>query len=238
MRNRVVTHSITVYLLVTLLSLSIFSISVSAYAASSTEVLREGMSNEAVQRLQVLLTEHGFYEGFIDGQFGARTIQAVIDFQIFQGLYPDGIAGQETIAALREADPQVSRDKAVINRKGQEIVNFAKTFLDTPYVWAGSQPDGFDCSGYVYYVLKQSKIDLPRMADEQYEIGVPVKRSQLQEGDLVYFSTYEPGASHVGIYIGGNKFIHASSAANKVTITSMDKQYYVARYVGAKRVVK
>ena len=76
------------------------------------------------------------------------------------------------------------------------------------------------------------------MADEQFESGLAVNRRDLQVGDLVFFSTYEPGPSHVGIYIGSGQFIHASSGANEVTITPMAKQYYVERYLGARRVLR
>ena len=238
MRSRIIVcRSVTYLLLIGFIMNMIFA-SGTTHASPSAGLLKEGVVGEAVVKLQMLLKEHGFYDGPIDGQFGSGTLEAVLDFQIDHDLFADGVAGSETLLALREI-PQISRGKATTaNRKAREIVTSAKKFLDTPYVWAGAQPGGFDCSGYIYYVFAQNKIDLPRMADEQYNVGVVVKRSQLQEGDLVYFSTYEPGPSHVGIYIGGNKFIHASSGAGQVTITSMEKPYYVARYIGAKRVIK
>ena len=237
MRSRIIIYRSAMYLMLVGFIVSTVFASNIVQASPSVGLLKEGVVGDAVVKLQMLLKENGFYDGSIDGQFGSGTLEAVLDFQIDQDLFADGVAGPETLLALREVPP-ISRGKTTVNRKAREIVTSAKKFLDTPYVWAGAQPGGFDCSGYIYYVFAQNKIDLPRMADEQYNVGVVVKRSQLQEGDLVYFSTYEPGPSHVGIYIGGNKFIHASSGSGQVTVTSMEKPYYVARYIGAKRVVK
>ena len=79
---------------------------------------------------------------------------------------------------------------------------------------------------------------LPRMADGQFEVGIPVSRNSLEPGDLVFFETYEPGPSHVGIYIGNDQFIHASSGAGHVTVTPLNKTYYRDRYLGARRILK
>lgn len=200
-------------------------------------VLKFGMSNELVIKLQTMLGEHGYYTGNIDGVFGRGTQQALINFQIDHQLVPDGIAGPQTMAALRELAIQPSRDQAP-NRLAKQIAALAKQLRNTPYAWGGSSPSGFDCSGYIYYIFHYFNLELPRMADEQYEVGIPIKRTELQEGDLVYFSTYMPGPSHVGLYIGENAFIHASSAAGKVIITSLTSDYYQANYLGARRVIK
>lgn len=122
--------------------------------------------------------------------------------------------------------------------KGQQIIAMAKQYVGTPYVWGGASPDGFDCSGFVYYLYKQFGIDLPRMADGQASTGTPVNMNDLQPGDLVFFSTYEPGPSHSGIYLGDGYFIHASSGAGEVIITHLLKPYYKERYLGARRVIR
>ena len=101
----------------------------------------------------------------------------------------------------------------------------------------GNDPAGFDCSGFICYVWQNFGVILPRTADEQFKIGLPVEWQDLETGDLVYFSTYASGPSHVGIYIGNGKFIHASSGAGKVTITPLLKPYYAQRYIGARRLI-
>ena len=122
---------------------------------------------------------------------------------------------------------------------GQSIVNYAETFLGTPYVWGGTSPSGFDCSGFCQYVYKQMGYTINRTADAQMSNGVSVDKSQLQPGDLVFFyGTYNTyGASHVGIYIGDGNFIHASSAATGVKISSLNTTYYINHYYGARRIV-
>ena len=115
------------------------------------------------------------------------------------------------------------------------IVQEAKKHLGTPYVWAGTSPSGFDCSGYIQYVFKQEGVSLPRTVAGMYADNrlSSVSRSALQVGDLVFFETYKPGASHVGIYVGGNQFIHAGSSRG-VEISSLSNSYWSPRYIGAK----
>jgi len=122
--------------------------------------------------------------------------------------------------------------------KADELIALAKTFLGNKYVYGASGPKNFDCSGYTQYLYKQYGISLPRTAAGQIKKGTAVEKSELQKGDAVFF---QDGArtkvGHVGIYIGNNSFIHSSSGAGEVTITSLSKQYYVVRYVGARRLL-
>jgi cell wall-associated NlpC family hydrolase len=116
-------------------------------------------------------------------------------------------------------------------------VNIAKGLLGSRVVWGGASPvQGFDCSGFVQYVYRQAGISLPRTADLQFLVGRSVPRAALMPGDLVYFTTYAPGASHVGIYIGKDKFIHTSWSQGVVAVGDMNDAYFAARYYGAKRV--
>jgi len=121
------------------------------------------------------------------------------------------------------------------SQKGDALIATAKTFMGSPYVWGGETTAGFDCSSFTQYVMKQNGITIPRTAAEQYAVGTAVDKSNLQVGDLVFFTTYKPGASHVGFYMGNNQFIHDSSAAKQVTISSLDEKFYTEHYIGARR---
>ena len=110
------------------------------------------------------------------------------------------------------------------------VVGVAMQFLGVPYVWGGSSPRGFDCSGLVSYAFAQIGISVPHSSYEQYAMGIPVSMSQLQPGDLVFFT----GASHVGIYIGGGQFIHAPHTGDVVKISSLSG-YYSSNFVGGRR---
>jgi cell wall-associated NlpC family hydrolase len=112
------------------------------------------------------------------------------------------------------------------------VVGIAMQYLGTPYVWAGSSPGGFDCSGLVMFVYSQVGVSLPHNAAAQYNYGVPVSRDQLEPGDLVFFD----GLGHVGIYIGGGQFVHAPHTGDVVKISSLYDSWYAATYVGARRI--
>lgn len=116
------------------------------------------------------------------------------------------------------------------------VMELGNNLLGTPYVYGGNSPWGFDCSGFVSYVYRQHDIQLHRCADEQMQDGLVVAREDLQVGDLVFFSTYGPWlASHVGIYVGNNRMIHASSWG--ITYDSLEAEYWANSYVGARRLV-
>lgn len=117
------------------------------------------------------------------------------------------------------------------------LVDFAKDMLDTPYRFGGTSLRGIDCSAYVQRVFGLLELNLPRTAREQFAVGARVDRDQLDVGDLVFFQTYASYASHVGIYLGNDRFIHASSFSRKVTIDSLDRAYYRKRFLGARRVL-
>ncbi|MFZ3101036.1 MAG: C40 family peptidase [Desulfitobacteriaceae bacterium] len=121
------------------------------------------------------------------------------------------------------------------NADNSEIIKHALSLQGISYVFGGTTRNGFDCSGFTQYVFAGSEISLPRTSFEQFKSGTSVNQEKLQQGDLVFFTTYAKGASHVGIYISGGNFVHAS--INGVKISSLNESYYNSHYVGARRVL-
>jgi cell wall-associated NlpC family hydrolase len=117
------------------------------------------------------------------------------------------------------------------------LLLFAKKMLDLPYRFGGNGIFGIDCSAFVQRTFGAVGITLPRSAREQFEVGTEIEKDNLSAGDLVFFRTYASFPSHVGIYLGNNFFIHASSKSKKVTIDSLETPYYVNRFIGARRLV-
>jgi len=129
------------------------------------------------------------------------------------------------------------------NRKYNKniIVNNAKKYLGGRYVWGGTNPNGFDCSGYVKYLYEQQGVQLPRTAYEQSKVGKLVKKNELKKGDLLFFLTDKKRhlpITHVGMYIGNDKFIHAASRKKGIIISSFSKSKYSKYFVKAKRIIK
>jgi len=121
--------------------------------------------------------------------------------------------------------------------KAKEVLDEAAKYLGIPYVYGGTTPAGFDCSGFVQYVFKNCGITLTRVSRDQYaKNGTRVEKSQLQPGDLVFFGT-NGNVSHVGIYVGNGQMIHSPSTGKSIMYTSIESDYYVKRYIGAKRVI-
>lgn len=135
----------------------------------------------------------------------------------------------DNIEVSRGLSPSASLIKSLIGK--------ALQLQGIRYSYSGTTTKGFDCSGFVYYVFKQFGIDLPHSSRGQADLGIHIDKSSLGAGDLVFFNTGGSSRiSHVGIYIGGNRFIHAST--NKgITITSLNESYYARNYVGARRII-
>lgn len=183
----------------------------------------------AQQKLQVL----GFSDERPSGRMTEATSSALKSFQKQYKLKADGELNDATYHKLtweafaKEGIPKV---------KGKEIVSRAAKYKGVPYVFGGTTTKGFDCSGYVQYVFKDCKAKLPRLADEQALQGIFVTQKQLRPGDLVFFTTYAAGASHVGIYAGDGQFWSASSSKG-VILSSLKDDYWKQRYYGARRVL-
>lgn len=119
---------------------------------------------------------------------------------------------------------------------GYALAGTALQLRGVPYRNGGSDPAGFDCSGFVWYVFAQHGVAMPRTVDGQFRAGRPVRADALEPGDLVFFSTVAPGASHVGVVIGGDEFVHAPSSNGEVRVERLSSPYWSTRYVGARRV--
>ena len=159
-----------------------------------------------------------------------------------------------SLALLEAAPPTLNRVDLAINTQSRagdryrtnhlssrgasqvrSMLNTAFSLLGTPYLMGGTGNGVFDCSGFVMRMFQTQGINLPRTADVQFNAGRKVMRGDEHAGDMVFFETYLPGPSHVGIYLGNGQFIHASSSRG-VTISSLKQPYYAHRYLGAKRV--
>lgn len=119
---------------------------------------------------------------------------------------------------------------------GYSISSTALSLRGAPYRNGGVDPSGFDCSGFVKYVFDQHGLELPRETRQQFALGRSIDPRALEPGDLVFFSTVAPGASHVGILVGGDQFVHAPSSNGVVRVESLSSDYWGRRFIGAKRV--
>ena len=162
-------------------------------------------------------------------------------FKVRFGNFPTKNAARKKAESLKASgiidtfyivSPQHLRDENSIRRS---IIKTAENFIGIPYRWGGSSSKGFDCSGLTMTVYRLNGLNLPRSSRQQWKAGKPVLRSQLSKGDLVFFATSGwKKVSHVGIYKGNNKFIHASGSGKKIRTDSLSGKYYNRRYVGAR----
>ncbi len=144
-------------------------------------------------------------------------------------VFENGAVGWVARKALRVA-------REVPDAGGSRLVTAAREFLGVPYVWGGASSSGVDCSGLIQTVMRRFGVRVPHSAAALFRLGQPVPRDSLRTGDLVFFkNTYKPGVSHVGIYVSGDQFIHASSGQGRVTVSSLKLPYFVRKWAGARR---
>jgi cell wall-associated NlpC family hydrolase len=147
-------------------------------------------------------------------------------------------AGQKLkVSKQAESNDKVSTEKTVqkpVQSAEPEVISFAREYMGVPYLWAGSTPDGFDCSGFIYYAYNKAGKQMGRYSSEGY-YNRSFYVNEPQPGDLVFFeNTYKKGISHMGIYLGNNEFIHASTTGG-VTISNLSEAYYAKHFEGFKR---
>ena len=185
---------------------------VNVRSAASTSASRLGSLNKG-DVVAVTGIDNGWYKISFNGKTGYVRSD-------YMTITKEALSSRGTEAAAASA----------ASSKGSEIVAYAKQYLGVKYVYAGASSKGFDCSGYTMYVMKHFGYNLPHTATGQMGYGTSVAKSALQPGELVFFCDPSrsggKAASHVGIYIGSNQFIHASSGGGKVQIDSLSKAYY------------
>lgn len=247
-------------------STAVIAILLASSTAIASPTLQTGAHGHDVLLLQKKLQHVGYSIQSADGIYGEETERAVAEFQRDQNIRITGIVNNATWRALQtakerqwgidipqpsrpssgsSATPAVSLDTLAPNNapilarsKVSSLLQTAKACIGIPYKFGGATPKAFDCSGYLQYVFAQNGITIPRTADEQYKLGLRTQNSQqLVPGDLVFFTTYAPGASHCGIYLGDGEFIHASSSKG-VQIDNLSNSYWAPKYLGGKHIVK
>ncbi|MBM7569880.1 NlpC/P60 family protein [Aquibacillus albus] len=226
---------------------------------SIKETYHPGDKGEDIAKLQEALYYFGYYKAEVDGIYGPITDQALKNFQRDEGLEVEEEINEKIVNKVFTAESTTdstsqeskstpkqttqTQEKKTISKKVQkvpeeanyavsELITVAKQHIGTPYIWGGTTPNGFDCSGYIKYIFKKLGIQLPRTVSEIWNITKPV--NNLSVGDFVFYQTYKPGPSHMGVYLGDGKFIHAGESRG-VEISEMSDSYWTQRYLGAKR---
>lgn len=220
----------TAAILVTTSVSSLFPLSpVSAATATSTTsstALTQGMTSSSVSELQRNLKSLGFFTyPTVTGYFGTITTQAVKDYQKAYLLPSTGIVDAATRLSIAHA---VTKRTMLVD---------AMNFVRVPYLWGGVTPQGFDCSGFIYYMFNKHGIPAVRTTSKGlFDSGISVSQPNLQPGDLVFFAIAVPEVvDHVGFYIGNGQFLSATKSAG-IYPQSMMNSYWGPKYVGAKRV--
>ena len=196
-------------------------------------VYKVGDKGWKVKQAQLYLQKLGFDPGETSGQFTKATRKALRKFQKKYKLKETGNLDNATYEELKW---QAEAKEYGGNVASTKILKTAAQYKGVPYVFGGTTPRGFDCSGYVQYVFAKHGIRLTRTADTQAREGKFVSRKNLKPGDLVFFTTYEPGASHVGIYAGNNLFWNATSSRG-IMLSNLTDSYWGPRYYTARRIL-
>ena len=230
------------------------SISKTGYVNAEGLVVREEASTSSKEldclsrndKVEITGEIDGWYQIKLKGKTGYVSAKYISDQKTVETtsrggntIKPDNITPMEVQQETTKNEEQsTSSASTTTTTEGTSVVEYAKQYLGCKYVAGGSSPEsGFDCSGFTSYVYKHFGVTLSRSSKDQINNGVAVEKSNLQPGDIVVFNnSSNTSIGHVGIYIGGNNFIHAANPKEGVVITSLSSSYYQKRYVGARRV--
>lgn len=213
--------------------------------STSTEAI-DGLSKN--DKVEITGETDGWYQIKLKGEVGYVSAKYISDTKVTETTSKSGstlkeTASEEKVTTEQEnEEPEENEEEAnesTTGISGAEVVEYAKQYLGCKYVAGGASPTtGFDCSGFTIYVYKHFGISLNRSSRDQIKNGVAVSKNNLQPGDILIFNgSSNTSIGHVGIYVGGNDFIHAANSREGVIITSLSSSYYQKRYVGARRVI-
>lgn len=212
-----------------------------------SDPIQLGEKGKDVELVQKALKFLDYYVGELDGIYGPATERAVKSFRSQENLPVKTEVDKKMLEKMSNASKKpvrqttyrrstTTKDPKIVQvsakSSNSSIIQIAQQYLGTPYVWGGESPGGFDCSGYIQYVYQQKGMKVPRTVTDLWNVSSPVSGPSV--GDFVFYETYKPGPSHMGIYIGNNKFIHASLSRG-VTISDMSQSYWTSRYLGSRR---
>ena len=235
---------------------SVKNISKTGYVDAEGLIVREEASTSSKEldslsrndKVEITGEVDGWYQIKLKGKTGYVSAKYISDQKTVETtsrggntIKPDNITPMEVQQETTKNEEQSTSSASTTTTtttEGTSVVEYAKQYLGCKYVAGGSSPEsGFDCSGFTSYVYKHFGVTLSRSSKDQINNGVAVEKSNLQPGDIVVFNnSSNTSIGHVGIYIGGNNFIHAANPKEGVVITSLSSSYYQKRYVGARRV--
>ena len=211
------------------------------YANSATVNVRKEASkdSEIVEQIKintevtVLSEENGWSKVSVNSKEGYIASNLLSSSKTQETVTSRG----STTTRKKTEEIKTETTTTVSSGKGATVVETAKNYIGSRYVYGASGPNSFDCSGFTSYVFKLHGVSLSRTAKGQYSNGTAVARGDLQPGDLVMFGPSVSGINHVGIYIGGGQIVHAANPSRGVTIDTINSGYYNNNYVGARRVI-
>lgn len=201
--------------------------------------------------VEIIGHEDGWYEtadGFLSGEYveivdKEEAVELMIEAQKAKEAAEAAAAaaaatGSASASTVSNSGSTTTAVASTNSSLASQVVNYAKGFLGSKYVYGGTTPSGFDCSGFTSYVLKNFGISVNRTSRDQYSNGVAVSKSNLQAGDLVFFTSSGGSTiTHVALYIGNGQIIHASTSSTGVIISDLNSSYYTKTYYGARRVL-